>query len=118
MKVKTPEVGDVWNFGRDMYIAEIYDNSTAAVCLIKDNYGFALEKYDVKFLQKYGVYLGKSKASIRDLFEVKSNEEYITLFHALEKEALEEKIEFAKEAVDLFFKTEDESKLLEIAEWE
>lgn len=70
MSAEKPEVGDVWNFGRYMYIAEIYDNSTSAICLVKDNYGFALEKYDVKFLQKYGVYLGKSKASIKDLFEV------------------------------------------------
>lgn len=31
---------------------------------------------------------------------------------------LKQRIEFAKQAVDLFFKTEDESKLLEIAEWE
>lgn len=30
---------------------------------------------------------------------------------------MQKKIEFAKEAVDLFFKTENESKLLEIAEW-
>jgi hypothetical protein len=31
---------------------------------------------------------------------------------------LKQRIEFAKQAVDLFFKTEDESKLLEIAGWE
>ena len=31
---------------------------------------------------------------------------------------LKKRIEFAKQAVDLFFKTEDESKLLEIAGWE
>lgn len=35
-----------------------------------------------------------------------------------EIEQLKQRIEFAKQAVDLFFKTEDESKLLEIAEWE
>jgi hypothetical protein len=31
---------------------------------------------------------------------------------------MQKKIEFTKQAVDLFFKTEDESKLLEITEWE
>ncbi len=35
-----------------------------------------------------------------------------------EIEQLKQRIEFAKQAVDLFFQTEDESKLLEIAEWE
>lgn len=80
MSAEKPEVGDVWNLGRDMYITEIYDGSsifqntlTVAVCLIKDNYGFALKKYDAKFLQKYGTYLGKSKACIKDLFSVKEN---------------------------------------------
>lgn len=85
MSELNPEVGDLWNLGRDMYITEMYDGSgifqntsTVAVCLIKDNYGFALEKYDVKFLQKYGAYLGKSKASIKDLFGVKKSYKNVT----------------------------------------
>lgn len=35
-----------------------------------------------------------------------------------ELQQMKEKVEFAEQAVDLFFKTEDESKLLEIAQWE
>ena len=70
MSAEKPEVDDVWSLGRDMYIMEIYDNFTAAICLIKDDYGYTLEKYDVKFLQQYGLCLGRSKASIKDLFEV------------------------------------------------
>ncbi len=70
MSAEKPEVGDVWKLGRDMYIMEIYDNFTAAICLIKDDYGFVLEKYDVKFLQQHGTHLGKSKANIDGLFEV------------------------------------------------
>lgn len=27
MSAERPEVGDVWNLGRDMYITEIYDGS-------------------------------------------------------------------------------------------
>lgn len=28
MSAERPEVGDVWNLGRDMYITEIYDGSS------------------------------------------------------------------------------------------
>ena len=32
-----------------------------------------IKEYEAKFLQKYGTYLGKSKACIKDLFSVKEN---------------------------------------------
>lgn len=52
------------------------------------------------------------------LYHVRSLDENVTQTDLRNIEDLQKKIEFAKQAVDLFFKTEDESKLLEIAEWE
>lgn len=53
-----------------------------------------------------------------DLFNcVKESDENVTQTDLCNIDDMQKKIEFAKEAVDLFFKTEDESKLLEIAEW-
>lgn len=48
---------------------------------------------------------------------VKKSDENVTQTDLCNIDDMQKKIEFAKEAVDLFFKTEDESKLLEIAEW-
>lgn len=48
---------------------------------------------------------------------VKESDENVTQTDLRNIDDMQKKIEFAKEAVDLFFKTEDENKLLEIAEW-
>lgn len=94
------------------------------------------ERY--KYFAEIYEYLGKSKCRVEDLFCVKENAENVTQTDLhniddiqfpprhdktayelqIENNKLKEKIEFAKQAVDLFFKTENESKLLEIAEWE
>ena len=121
MSAEKPEAGDVWeNDGLILHIDKFSEDKYGKIiyCYDMDKKGYVAGCwYYLDIFLNNAKYLGKSKASIKDLFEVESNEEYITLAQALEKEALEEKIEFAKEAVDLFFKTEDESKLLEIAEW-
>lgn len=49
---------------------------------------------------------------------VQKSDENVTQTDLRNIEDMQKKIEFAKQAVDLFFKTEDESKLLEIAGWE
>ena len=76
-KVKQPEVGDVWennNTKKTIYVLGIYKTSWGEyVCwcsywekeleLINENVGKKL------FLQNYA-YLGKSKVSIKELFDV------------------------------------------------
>lgn len=104
MSAEKPEVHDLWNLGRDMYITEIYDGYTTAICLIKDNYGFALEKYDVKFLQKYGGYLSKSKARINDLFEADNTTSTDIIDRNIRKEnmRLQAKINKLREALEYY----------------
>lgn len=75
MSAERPEVGDVWNLGRDMYITEIYDGSsifqntlTVAVCLIKDNYGFALKNMTRNFYKNMGLISAKAKPALKIYF--------------------------------------------------
>ena len=117
MSADKPEVGDVWEINDPKigtYKALVI-NTTDFVhpyCITDDFQGAFLWRYSTE------TYIGKSKASIRDLFCVKENAENVVQTDLRNIDDMQKKIEFAKEAVDLFFKTEDESKLLEIAEWE
>lgn len=116
MSADKPEVGDVWQ--RKLLFDRVH-----IVQVSKNAVRYQIGKIKFKtipkdfFLDAYK-YLGKSKASIRDLFCVKENAENVVQTDLRNIDDMQKKIEFAKEAVDLFFKTEDESKLLEIAEWE
>lgn len=114
MSADKPEVGDVWRNPRTRKKIVILAKPAAIYqCLIKG--GGMVQKWTDDF--KNMEYLGKSKASIKDLCCVK-NAENVIQTDLRNIDDMQKKIEFAKEAVDLFFKTEDESKLLEIAEWE
>lgn len=117
MNTEKIEVGDVWKFGGFLYhVRSIDEDGVTSVC---DEGDFVMGYYDsIEDFVNRSTYIGKSKASIKDLFCVKENAENVVQTDLRNIDDMQKKIEFAKEAVDLFFKTEDESKLLEIAEWE
>lgn len=115
MSALEPEVGDVWRNPRTRKKIVILAKPAAIYqCLIEGS--GMVQKWTDDFRNME--YIGKSKASIDDLFCVKENAENYTQTDLRKIDDMQKKIEFAKQAVDLFFKTEDESKLLEIAEWE
>lgn len=122
MSVLKPEVGDVWeNDGLILHIDKFSEDKYGKIiyCYDMDKKGYVAGCwYYLDIFLNNAKYLGKSKASIRDLFCVKENAENVVQTDLRNIDDMQKKIEFAKEAVDLFFKTEDESKLLEIAEWE
>lgn len=120
MSALKPEIGDVWIkewSNIKFVILDFNPTSNDFVAYNKETKNIRL--IDAKSpMSSQLKYLGKSKASIKDLFCVKENAENVTQTDLRNIDDMQKKIEFAKEAVDLFFKTEDESKLLEIAEWE
>lgn len=144
MSELNPEVGDLWEYrnrinriGR-IERGEIINDNVVGVYELSQDGGLERCWLYEKTLKSNGKYIGKSKASIKDLFGVKKSYKNVTQTDLhniddiqfpprhdktayelqIENNKLKEKIEFAKQAVDLFFKTENESKLLEIAEWE
>ena len=122
MSALKPEIGDVWEDSKGpVHISRIFtlsDGTRAIVFIDNSNNTIFEDSARERHFIKMFKYLGKSKASIRDLFCVKENAENVVQTDLRNIDDMQKKIEFAKEAVDLFFKTEDESKLLEIAEWE
>ena len=123
MNAEKIEVGDVWeNDGLILYVGKLSTDENEKIigyCYDMDKKGYVAGCwYWMDVFVNNAKYLGKSKASIRDLFCVKENAENVVQTDLRNIDDMQKKIEFAKEAVDLFFKTEDESKLLEIAEWE
>lgn len=74
-KVKQPEVGDVWQPKNNEYSRVIvtYYNDEFDVLLIAIRYAGILQKikkYHKKWFVKNYTYLGKSKVSIKELFDV------------------------------------------------
>ncbi len=76
----------------------------------KEIYWSGATGYETKEIAQYGLCDEYHRIATINVKEV--------LNQQLEIEQLKQRIEFAKQAIDLFFKTEDESKLLEIAEWD
>ncbi len=69
MSKEKPEVGDVWEFGGFLYhVRSLDENGVTSIC---DEGDFVETYYDSfeDFLNR-STYIGKSKASIKDLFEV------------------------------------------------
>lgn len=77
---------------------------------IEEIYWSGATGYETKEIAQYGLCDEYHRIATINVKEV--------LNQQLEIEQLKQRIEFAKQAIDLFFKTEDESKLLEIAEWD
>ena len=77
MSKDTPEVGDVWidKFKNRMFVSYT-DKTTTAFNIIFKRGNTGLDKYTVltkEFVQTF-TYLGKSKASIDDLFKTENEE--------------------------------------------
>ena len=66
MSKEKPEVGDVWAVDFAKYIVLCTKDNTAQ-CLVSD---FRLAEFNIEFLQRFCIYLGKSKVSIKELFDV------------------------------------------------
>lgn len=73
---KKPEVGDVWEFaGKPMHIKEVIEDE---IYYVEEDCDYSMScivtSYDTleNFLDR-STYLGKSKANITDLFEVKDD---------------------------------------------
>lgn len=100
MSVEKPEVGDVWEHKLHkslIHITEVGENYIGFI-------GVSFTTWPNGLCDEY------HRIATINVKEV--------LNQQLEIEQLKQRIEFAKQAIDLFFKTEDESKLLEIAEWD
>lgn len=82
MSREQPEIGDIWIYENHLYhISKIEDkedgfglqHKAACLCATKRDEYVSSGWYDSDIFKKYGVYLGKSKANITDLFEVKDD---------------------------------------------
>nr|DAY64309.1 MAG TPA: hypothetical protein [Caudoviricetes sp.] len=80
MSKEKPEIGDVWVYENHLYhISKIEDkedgfglkHKDACLCITKKGSGLSSGWYIWHILKKNGIYLGKSKANVNDLFEVK-----------------------------------------------
>ena len=79
MSREKPEIGDIWIYENHLYhISKIDDiedgfgfkHHTACVCVTKNDERVSSGWYMMTAFLKSGVYLGKAKAKISDLFEV------------------------------------------------
>lgn len=68
MSKETPEIGDVWKLANDIYYIVLYYNKYSVIALRSDE----LSVYRLLPCQ-LGEYIGKSKAKLSDLFEVKDD---------------------------------------------
>lgn len=68
MSKDKPEAGDVWAVDFAKYIVLRTEDNTAQ-CLVSD---FRLAEFNVEFLQRFCIYLGKSKANVEELFDVEN----------------------------------------------
>ena len=139
MKIKDMSLTDDWKAGKlkaGPYYVKLSNGRVDVAKLSKFNRFYAIcytfEVVEViapcsydHFVELTEKVKGLENKQLRQL--LKECKEYLsdvdTYFTKIEKQQFEikqlkQRIEFAKQAVDLFFKTEDESKLLEIAEWE
>lgn len=68
MSADKPEVGDVWEFaGLRYHVRSLDENGVTSIC---DEGDFVESYYDsLEDFVDHSTYLGKSKASINDLFE-------------------------------------------------
>lgn len=81
MSAEKPEVGDVWKyagetlhfseFGKKQGWSDIKEEDCVLACHINSKGYVESNWYKLRILMKTAKYLGKSKASIKDLFEVK-----------------------------------------------
>lgn len=75
MSEQMPEVGDVWalhgNLIRIMRVGREYDTEYVYAFMKLREQVLAVECYSVSYIKSVGIYLGKSKADIKQLFEVK-----------------------------------------------
>lgn len=79
-KVKTPEVGDVWKyadetlhfseFGKKQGWSDIKEEDCVLACHINSKGYVESNWYKLRILMKTAKYIGKSKAGVKDLFEV------------------------------------------------
>ena len=72
---KTPEIGDVWIDKDDKYKKYIIisaDYKTQTITILDKHFWKSSFSYEI--FTKYYIYLGKSKASIEQLFEVENEE--------------------------------------------
>lgn len=139
MKIKDMSLTDDWKAGKlkaGTYYVKLSNGRVDVAKLSKFNRFYAIcytfEVVEViapcnydHFVELTEKVKGLENKQLRQL--LKERKEYLsdvdTYFTKIEEQQFEikqlkQRIEFAKQAVDLFFKTEDESKLLEIAEWE
>lgn len=68
MSKETPEIGDVWKLANDIYYIVLCYNKYSVIALRSDE----LSVYRLLPCQ-LGEYIGKSKAKLSDLFEVKDD---------------------------------------------
>lgn len=68
MSKEMPEIGDVWKLAHNIYYLVLYYNKYSVIALRSDE----LSVYRLLPCQ-LGEYVGKSKAKIEDLFEVKDD---------------------------------------------
>lgn len=73
MSKEKPEVGDVWKYSSCclMYVYEVLDNDFYNVLFFQDGEYWTTDEYLPDF-NNY-TYLGKSKVSIKELFDVAEN---------------------------------------------
>ena len=70
-KDKKPEVGDVWEFGGFLYhVRSLDEDGVTSIC---DEGDFVIGYYDsIEDFVNRSTYIGKSKASVNQLFEVEN----------------------------------------------
>lgn len=82
MSTEKPEVGDVWISENHLYhISKIekkedgfgFVHKNACLCIMKKGASLSSGWYIWHALKKSGIYLGKSKAKLSDLFEVSND---------------------------------------------
>lgn len=123
---KEQDLTKFWKDGKLEYLSQLIkeiqetDNNRSLSDDYLDEIGaFSRKKYNPAQECEYGIVWVIIDYVLPYLKQLQSMQAEIDrLREAFENNKLKEKIEFAKQAVDLFFKTENESKLLEIAEWE
>lgn len=72
MSKDKPEVGDVWRSSTcKMFIVRITKKGFVH-CVSTDIGGFHTSRTELDFIQKYCIYLGKSKVNIEDLFKTEN----------------------------------------------
>lgn len=92
MSEKMPEVGDVWEWNghlmRMLRVGKKYNTEYVyALMKIRDEV-LAVECYSVSYIKSVGEYLGKSKADIKQLFEIDDGREFTGLYDKFGKKIM------------------------------